>query len=219
MDEDSGSQLAGLGTLADPVRRALYRYVVEHPPATRDAAAAAAHVSRPLAAYHLDRLVDAGLLAVRYEDRADRGGRAGRPAKLYERSTHRFDVQLPPRDDALVARVLARAIEALDPTEARATVSRIAGALGAEIGAAGRGAETIDVLRTQGFEPVADAGGDVQLRNCPFHTLVDEHRDLVCRMNVALVEGMLSGLGVGELHAVLDPAPNRCCVVLRRAER
>jgi predicted ArsR family transcriptional regulator len=128
-------------------------------------------------------------------------------------------VQLPPRDDALVARVLARAIEALDPTEARATVSRIAGALGAEIGAAGRGAETIDVLRTQGFEPVADAGGDVQLRNCPFHTLVDEHRDLVCRMNVALVEGMLSGLGVGELHAVLDPAPNRCCVVLRRAER
>jgi predicted ArsR family transcriptional regulator len=219
MDEDTDSQLAGVGTLADPVRRVLYRYVVDHPHASRDGAAAATHVSRPLAAYHLDRLVDAGLLAVRYEDRGDRGGRAGRPAKLYERSSRRFDVQLPPRDDALVARVLARAVEASDPTDARAKVSRIAGALGAEIGIAGRGAETIDVLRTQGFEPIADSRGDVHLRNCPFHALVDEHRDLVCHMNVALVEGMLSGLEVGELHAVLDPAPNRCCVVLRRSER
>jgi predicted ArsR family transcriptional regulator len=219
MDDEALRSVTGLGALADPVRLALYQYVVEHPGTGRNEAAVAAKVGRPLAAYHLDCLVDAGLLAVRFEERAQRGGRNGRPAKLYERSTRAFAVQLPPRDDALVARVLARTIEELQVDNPLSTVTRVARALGADIGAAAKSTTAIDVLRSQGFEPVAEAGGAVQLRNCPFHALVDEHRELVCHMNAALVAGILIGLDNRQLRAELDPEPGRCCVTLRPAKQ
>jgi predicted ArsR family transcriptional regulator len=210
------AEITALGTLVDPTRRALYRYVSQHPGTGRDAAAAAVRISRPLAAYHLDRLVDAGLLSVRSEPAAERGGRSGRPPKRYERSPQRFDVRFPPRDEALVARVLARTIEELGASDALPTITRIARSLGTDIATAARGAEAIDVLRTQGYEPVPDSHGDVLLRNCPFHALVDEHRDLVCQMNAALVDGLLDGLDEHELHADLDAGPERCCVIVRR---
>ncbi|WP_448321047.1 helix-turn-helix domain-containing protein, partial [Streptomyces sp. CO7] len=57
------SAFAVLGVLGDPVRRRLYRHVASSPDEVgRDAAAEAAGVSRSLAAHHLDKLVEAGLL-------------------------------------------------------------------------------------------------------------------------------------------------------------
>jgi predicted ArsR family transcriptional regulator len=53
------------------------------------------------------------------------------------------------------------------------------------------------------------------LRNCPFDRLRDGCRELVCGMNLSLVEGVISGLAVEGVTASLEPAPGRCCVVLR----
>jgi predicted ArsR family transcriptional regulator len=72
------------------------------------------------------------------------------------------------------------------------------------------------MLGERGFEPYVDPEGAVRLRNCPFHALATDQPELVCGMNFALIQGMVSGLGDeagGE--AVLDPAPDLCCVALR----
>ncbi len=68
-------------------------------------------------------------------------------------------------------------------------------------------------LTAHGFEPYRD-GQRVYLRNCPFHALSRDHTQLVCGMNLALMEGLLEGASVSRLSARLDPAPGRCCVVL-----
>ncbi len=77
------SSLAALGSLGDPVRRSLYDFVSGHPePVGRDAAATATGIGRPLAAYHLDKLVSLGLLTASYQRPAGRAGPepAGRPS-------------------------------------------------------------------------------------------------------------------------------------------
>jgi predicted ArsR family transcriptional regulator len=48
---------------------------------------------------------------------------------------------------------------------------------------------------------------------------VAEHTDLVCGMNLAIVEGMLGGLPPLPVAAVLDPGEGRCCVRLATADR
>ena len=53
-----------------------------------------------------------------------------------------------------------------------------------------------------------------RLRNCPFQRLAQTHRELVCRANLAFVEGLIQGLTARGLRAVLDPRPGRCCVAL-----
>ena len=58
----------------------------------------------------------------------------------------------------------------------------------------------------------------VELVNCPFHALAAEHTDLVCGMNLALLESMVERVGDGSLTARLEPKPSRCCVVLAAGE-
>ena len=70
------------------------------------------------------------------------------------------------------------------------------------------------VLREHGFEPWHDEEGTIRLRNCPFHQLAARHRELVCGMNLALIEGLVAGLGAGGMRPALDPGPGRCCVVI-----
>src|ERR671918_660787 len=100
---DVDQQLTGLAGLGDPVRRA---------PVSRDEAARAVGISRPLAAYHLDKLVDDGLLEPRYYRRSGRRGPgAGRPAKHYVRAANPIELSLPARDYAALAELLASAVE------------------------------------------------------------------------------------------------------------
>jgi predicted ArsR family transcriptional regulator len=68
-------------------------------------------------------------------------------------------------------------------------------------------------LTQQGYEPSRD-GGVIRLRNCPFHQLAKRHRDMVCGMNLALVEGVVAGLGADGWRPVLDPRPGHCCVAI-----
>jgi predicted ArsR family transcriptional regulator len=74
------------------------------------------------------------------------------------------------------------------------------------------------VLADHGFEPDQDEEGTVVLRNCPFHQLALGYPDVVCGMNLALLEGVVNVIGASGLRPVLDPAPGRCCVVIRTDE-
>jgi len=68
------------------------------------------------------------------------------------------------------------------------------------------------MLRRGGYEPSLDPDGVLRLDNCPFHTLAEHNRDLVCSINLAYLSGMLEGLGASALAATLAPRPDFCCV-------
>lgn len=220
-DQEAG--IAAVGGLDDQVRRSLYRYVSGRDEAVgRDEAAAAVGIGRPLAAYHLDKLVDLGLLVASYQrPKGRRGPGAGRPAKLYARSGREFNVSIPPREYELAARLLAQAVTDDVSGAARTTLGHASRQLGVDLGRGSRavgdepnGAEA--ALAQHGFEPVRDAGGNVMLANCPFHKLAGQYPDVVCGMNLALIGGLIDGLGLAGLHPVLEPGTGRCCVVIKK---
>lgn len=212
------AQLDPVCSLDDPNRRRLYDYVAaQGEPVTRDQATAALDIERSTAAYHLDKLVDQGLLVVSFARPEGRGGPgAGRPAKHYERSEREFAVSVPPRDYQLAAELLARAAEA-DPSGAvREALDRAAAELGRELanvetkGETSGDGELLEQLARQGFEPYVD-GDSIRLRNCPFHRLAQRHTELVCGMNLAMLRGITEGRDI-PFEARLDPAPDGCCV-------
>src|SRR5947207_6602334 len=220
-----GTDLASLSSLDDPLRRRLYEVVTsQHGPVSRDEAASAAGIGRALAVYHLDKLVESGLLTASYRRPPGRSGPgAGRPAKVYARSDREFAVTVPPREYELAARLLVQAVEADPSDRSRAVLAEAARRLGTELGSAferdagERDAGERDVtgvLTQQGYEPCGGADGVIRLRNCPFHQLTEQHREVVCGMNLALVEGLVDGLGADGLRPVLDPQPGHCCVAI-----
>jgi predicted ArsR family transcriptional regulator len=225
--------LAAIGALQDPVRRALYRYVVgQGGDVSREQAAEGVGVQRNLAAFHLDKLVEAGLLDVTFRRLTGRSGPgAGRPAKLYRRSSSEHAVTVPPRHYDLAAQLLAEAVEEAGAAPARETVVAVAHRHGRRIGeelrtAAGpragreRRLNTLaEALANQGYEPRRD-GPVLRLANCPFHSLAERHRGLVCSMNLSLLEGVVEGMGGGDLAARPDPPePGECCVSVSLSTR
>ncbi len=206
------SHLEGLSELADPQRRKLYDAVVAAgEPIRRDGAAEAAGVSRSLAAYHLDRLADAGLLTVSYKRPEGRSGPgAGRPAKHYARATTEIAVSVPPRNYPLLARILTDVIA--DHPELEASMMKAAEAAGEDIGA--EPGDLLDVLTADGYEPRVDAHGCVRLTNCPFHAIAQRQTALVCGMNVELLRGVLAGRGENPDRVKLRPTEGACCVVI-----
>lgn len=220
-----GPDLASLSSLDDPLRRRLYEVVTSQPgPVSRDEAASAAGIGRALAVYHLDKLVESGLLTASYQRPPGRSGPgAGRPAKMYARSDREFAVTVPPREYELAARLLVQAVEADPSDRSRTALAGAARRLGTELGSAFRPAagegdaaerDVKGVLTQQGYEPCCGADGVIRLRNCPFHQLAEQHRELVCGMNLALVEGLVEGLGADGWHPALDPRPGQCCVAI-----
>ncbi|HEY4456448.1 MAG TPA: helix-turn-helix domain-containing protein [Pseudonocardiaceae bacterium] len=206
--------IEAIAVLQDPVRRRLYEYVVaQDHEVSRNEAAEGAGTQRTLAAFHLDKLVEAGLLATESRRLSGRSGPgAGRPAKLYRRSATEHQISLPGRDYRTAADLLAEVAEAarLD-TELRAAAHREGRAAAIPIKdlAAARA-----LLATRGYEPHEDAeGGVLRLANCPFHALSERYPALVCGMNLALVEGLLAH--ADGLQSRMDPRPGLCCVAVR----
>lgn len=222
---DQEWQISAVSALNEPVRRNLYRYVAAQPAAVgRDEAAQVVGVSRELAAFHLDKLVDLGLLEVEFRRLSGRQGPgAGRPAKLYRPSARQLELSFPERRYELVAHLLAQGFE--DTGDPRDGLDRAARRFGEDLGEKARrnlgrrpsGERLLEqacaVLRGYGFDPI-QAAGEVRLRNCPFDALANEHRDLVCGLNLAILEGLVAGLRSTTLEARLAPEPGMCCVVL-----
>ena len=225
MPKDREDQmLARIAALADPVRRALYFYVARAPAeVSRDQAARGVAIARPLAAFHLDKLVAQGLLEVSYRRLTKRRGPgAGRPAKLYRRARLQVDVSLPPRQYELAARLFAATLAAAAPAAARTRLRRSARTLGAALGRdarsrAGRRPPLTTILQECGYEPFPADDGTIRLHNCPFDALARDYRPLMCSANQALLAGVVQGLGLTRCEAALDPQPGMCCVALKRA--
>ena len=221
MTDDFSARVERIGALAEPVRRALYEYVVAQRDAVgREQAAAGVDVPVHTAKFHLDRLVAEGLLTVEFRRLTGRTGRgAGRPAKLYSRAEQPVSVSLPERRYDLAGRILAAGVEraAQEGVPVDEAVRAAAAGEGARVGreAGGDGPElerTSEALAGQGFEPRSAADAGLELANCPFDSLAREHTELVCGLNQAFVGGVLDGLGCAGLTASLDPAPGLCCV-------
>jgi predicted ArsR family transcriptional regulator len=219
-----------IALLDEPNRRRLYELVtVSREPISRDDAAAELGMSRDLAAFHLDRLLDGGLVEAEYRRRGTRTGPgAGRPAKLYKRSEHDLAVSFPPRRYDVAAELLATAFERLDAPSGADAVAAVARELGTHVGlearrGAGRRpgrkrivAALLELLRGSGYAPeVEKASGAICLRNCPYHTLAESHRVLTCGMNLAWAEGLADALGDSGLRPELAPKPGYCCVVFK----
>lgn len=225
------ASLARLAVLSEEMRWRLYAFArAAHRPVSREEAAASIGISRKLAAFHLDKLVSAGLLRARYE--AAPGPRpVGRTPKTYEPTGADVAISVPPRRPDVLASILIDAVLASAAGEdARSAAIRVARVKGGELGADQRerlrpgrlGAERSLTLAGQilgqgGFEPQRAAPADLRLRNCPFHPLAERSPDLVCAINHAYIAGLLEGLGAAAATAVLDPEPGSCCVRLTSA--
>lgn len=224
-----GRTWLAVATLVDHGRRSLYAYVrgQDHP-VTRDEAAGATSMSHSLAAFHLDKLVEAGLLRARYEAPAGQPRGPGRTPKVYEATEDGIALTIPERRYAMVGEILATAV-AEAPTDAKAAAVACAHERGARLGDLVRsqprratGSDPLDpvvaLLDELGFEPAVvpaedpDSPGRLSVRNCPFHALAKCQPELVCSLNVAFVRGLLAGMGTVGLVAELAPRPGHCCV-------
>ncbi len=222
-DPASGTNdVAAVALLDEPVRRRLYDWVAaQNGPVGREEAARSLGITRPLAAFHLERLAEAGLLDAGYQRLTGRTGPgAGRPARIYTRAKHAFAVSLPPRRYELAADMFASALMRLGEGAPPPELTDAAHEAGERLSAAvdEPGAKLADVLKQAGYEPTDD-NGTIRLHNCPFDALVDEHRPLVCGTNLALAQGILDGLADrdgADFEPRLDSQPGYCCVVFRR---
>jgi predicted ArsR family transcriptional regulator len=223
--------LSPLAALEDETRLALYLFVRGSDHAvTREDAASHVGVSERLAAFHLDKLVDLGLLVVHYARKPGRSGPgAGRSSKYYRPSDLELEVTIPERRYEFLGEVLVDALAAEDRGErARSAAIRVVEEHGRAVGKEARRATAgerpgrrraldavRDVLAGAGFEPFERTEGTLSLRSCPYERLARRAPDVVCEINHAFVNGVLRGFGSPSIQASLEPTEGECCVRVR----
>lgn len=223
------ADVAAASALNDPVRLALYEYVIGQADlVSRDEAADAIGIRREMAAFHLDRLADEGLLDFEFRRLSGKQGPgAGRPAKLYRRSAREVHVSLPQRRYDVAAWLFAQALTepGRSPTKALLATAREFGeSLGLEArrraGARAGRKRLLEsaalTLREYGYEPRLRDDGGLSLQNCPFDVLSRNFPGVICEMNLALMNGLVTGLKARHVAAIFDPQPGRCCVILAK---
>jgi predicted ArsR family transcriptional regulator len=231
--DDLAERVAGIAALADPIRRDLYLYVSDQAaPVSRDQASDALGIARHTAKFHLDKLAEEGLLDTSYKRLTERRGPgAGRPTKLYARSSRQLSVILPERHYDLAGQLLATAFEnsATQGTAPADALKAAAAGWGRTVADQARATAgprpsperllgcTCLALAENGYEPHR-SGGAIALRNCPFDALAREHTELVCGMNLAILYAATKLLPEISLAARLEPSPDRCCVLLEQAD-
>jgi predicted ArsR family transcriptional regulator len=175
-----------------------------------------AGISVRLAAFHLEKLLSEGFLEAGYErDQAPAG--VGHPAKRYRPTDVELEVSIPARRYDLAADILAEALVEVASDGRNDALHEVATGYGRQIGRGTRRrtSETrlVTALLLVGYDPAA-ANEHIVLRNCPFRHAAQAHPDVVCRMNHALVAGIVEGVQARSFDAVLDRAPGRCCVLV-----
>jgi predicted ArsR family transcriptional regulator len=218
--DDLPDRVAGIAALADPIRRDLYLYVSAQPaPVSRDQASDALGIARHTAKFHLDKLAEEGLLDTDFKRLSERRGPgAGRPTKLYRRSSRQLSVTLPERRYDLAAQLLASAIDdaITDGTTVTDALNTAAADWGRTVGDRARAdagarpsrerllTSTCEALAKYGYEPHR-VGGEIVLCNCPFDPLAREHTQLVCSMNPDLTRSMTES--ASRAGGAAEPAP------------
>lgn len=229
MSDAAAAKIRAVAALGEEQRRRLYDFIrAARRPISRDEAASAVGISRKLAAFHLDKLVEAGLL------RSQSGTldtiRVGRRPKVYEPADADIQISIPARRHETLADILTRAVLTEEQHgSAKAAATRVAHERGLTAGATVRdrirpgrlGAERAltlaeGILASCGFDPARNGPGCLRLRNCPFHPIAASAPELICELNLAFMTGVIAGLHAHTLEALLAPAANECCVELRR---
>lgn len=219
-----------LALLGDETRRAVYFAVRQAPQAlSRKDIAGQVGITVRLATFHLEKLLDAGLLTAYYRRPPGRAGPgAGRSAKYYQPADVEVAVTIPPRRyrrlSALLVAGATSAAVGEDPTRAALRVARQEGH---DDGTGLRRARRLrrpgrarilelvtDLLHEQGYEPYR-VDDTVALGNCPYDGLARDAPQLVCAVNHSYLEGLLEGLGGGRVPTVLAcRRPRDCCVLI-----
>ena len=223
--------IRGVAALDEPLRRQIFDLVRRAGRAlTRDDVATELGISRKLAAFHLDKLLARGLLKTHYARPPGRSGPgAGRSAKYYEPSGVQLEVTIPERHYDMAGALLVEAVATEQPGEsAQGAAFRVAHKHGVALGEDVRTVKRLrplgpertlavaqDILEEHGYEPYRDGDRVLALRNCPFHALAQQSRDLICTMNQHFLDGLVRGLGNDNVEAVLECKPGDCCVTLR----
>jgi predicted ArsR family transcriptional regulator len=219
-----------IASLDDDVRRALYQFVRRQTePVTRQAAARAVRISPKLAAFHLDKLVERGLLDADHDHPEGVRRRVGRAPKRYSASAQELSLSIPERHYDLIGAILVDTLVAADGSERPTEIAeRIAAEGGQAIGEATRrqrrhrgrlgieGAVALaeDLLREHGYEPLRGVNDELRLRNCPFRALALRAPDLICAINLGFVSGLVHGIGNDNVDAYLTPTAGACCVTV-----
>jgi predicted ArsR family transcriptional regulator len=228
-DEFSAAVSAVTSAFGDPTRRDIYLFVR----AGKDGVTAAEVAERfdlhpNVARHHLEKLTAGGYLTVELA----RHETAGRPSKRYRAGELDTSLNFPPRRDDLLATLLARALEMLDPDEAAAMAEEVGYDYGLAVAArmtpeadAGAGHRSVraalatvaDALTAHGFAAHADAsGGTLQIvaEQCPFGDAAKKYPHVVCSVDRGMIRGMLAGL-YGDTHPLFTesrPAGDDHCV-------
>lgn len=214
MNENQDARLAAVASIHDPLRRSLFNFISASPAAVgRDEAAQHLGIARATAAFHLDRLVDDGVLTVEFKRLSGKTGPgSGRPAKLYRRASDEILVSIPERHYDLAGSLLASSIEESHRTgePVRQALARVATEHGRELGE--RAGTLQNALVTGGYEPRETEDRGTILANCPFHSLAATHTEVVCDANVNLLRGVAEGAGDTEHEIIFDPCDGQCCV-------
>ena len=199
-------------TLGDPTRRSIYLTVRESAdPVTAAQIAAEFDIHANVARHHLDRLADEGYLEItRKRPEGKNGPGAGRPAKCYTSTDKEIELQFPARRYDLLADLLIRVVQKLEPERA----SEIAAEVGREYGMELAGtlqlpdAASFDSVLAVVQQALVDVGfavdtntGNRQLlmSHCPFGRTAFDHPEVVCSLDRGIVNGLMEAL-----HHVTD---------------
>jgi predicted ArsR family transcriptional regulator len=206
-------RIAAVASLTDAKRLHLFELVASSPrPLGRDDVAEAAGMARSTVSFHLDRLVQDGLLAVEFHKPAGRTGPgSGRPAKMYRTVGSEIGASVPDRNYDLAGELMATAIEASQADGAPVAESLRAAAFlkGRELAEAAGDLE--EFLTESGYQPEHDGEGGYLLPNCPFHRLSRAHAAVVCDMNGAFLRGAAVGCGSPEERVAPAAGAGHCC--------
>lgn len=219
--------IRAIAALDDPQRRRIYELVrTSDGSVTRQQCATDLGISRKLAAFHLDKLVRCGLLELGERPEAT-PRRVGRAPKHYRAAHETVSASVPVRCHEELATVLALAVATREPGESDADArDRVARGRGSALGrrrlhptvaspqlAVDSALDQADAaLETEGFQPYRAGERRIRLANCPFHPVAAVAPALVCGINEQYLSGMLDGLALPCLRAILAPAPGECCV-------
>jgi len=180
--------------LGDPTRRAVFKYVAETPdPVTAADVGVTFGIHRTVARAHLEKLMETGLLAAEFRHRPE----GGRPPKVYRRSDKRVDLQLPARQYELLAELLVDALTRFGEA-AELVVKDVGFEFGRQWADAGGSGSPLDCLA-----PLVQAGaeistsepdGEVRItrRNCLFSEVSTRRPRLICILDGAITDGLLS---------------------------
>ncbi len=181
--------------------------------------------------FHLDQLVAGGLL-----DSEFRGGRVGRPRKVYRIRPGGLLTDSSVDAFAALTEVLTDAWPApgevaLSPIEAgrrwmlrhAKPPSPSADSDGSAATWFGRVGHVVDLLERWGYRPdlrTSDGGNVVEMTlvDCPFITMAATRADVVCGVHQGLIQGALESTGETDVEVRLLPliTPRTCAAHLRR---